>query len=99
LDFWLYFIPNFALAALMYTIIGRYVLSLIFKPDSTMVIWRVFAQATDWFLRFIRSLTPAMVPDGMVMLFSIFWIVFFRILLLIALVIAGFSPLAGGANG
>jgi YggT family protein len=97
--YWLYILPNFALAALMYTIMGRYVLSLIFKPDSDKVIWRVFAQITDPFLRFTRSLTPAMAPDGLVMLFSIFWLVLFRILLLIVAVILGLSPLTGGQNG
>jgi uncharacterized protein YggT (Ycf19 family) len=97
--YWLYFIPNFILAALMYTIMGRYVLSLLFKPDSDKVIWRVFAQVTDPFLRFIRILTPAVVPDGVVMLFSIFWCVLFRILLLVVAVMLGLSPITGGQNG
>jgi YggT family protein len=99
LGYWLYFIPNFALAALMYTIAGRFMLSLVFKPDSDKVIWRVFAQTTDWFLRFVRSLTPAMVPDGLMVLFSIFWVVLFRILLLIVAVILGLSPISGGQHG
>jgi uncharacterized protein YggT (Ycf19 family) len=97
--YWLYFIPNFVLAALMYTIMGRFVLSLLFKPDSDKVIWRVFAQVTDPYLRFIRSLTPAVVPDGVVMLFSIFWCILFRILLLVIAVMLGLSPITGGQNG
>jgi uncharacterized protein YggT (Ycf19 family) len=95
-SYWLYTIPNFILAAAMYTIIGRYLLSLAFKPDSQLVIWRVFAQVTDPMLRFFRSLTPLVVPNGLVMVFSVFWIILFRIMLLIAAVIFGFAPKFGG---
>lgn len=96
LGYWLYTIPNFILAAAMYTIIGRYVLSLLFKPDSDMVIWRVFAQITNPILKFIRLLTPAIVPNGLVMLFSIFWLMLARIFLLIIAIVFGFTPQLGG---
>jgi len=94
--YWLYTIPNFFLAAAMYTLIGRYVLSLIFTPDSDKVIWRVFAQITDPILRFVRTLTPQVVPNGLVMLFAIFWLLIARIILLILAVVFGFSPGLGG---
>ena len=80
----------------MYTLIGRYLLSLVFKPDSDMVIWRVFTQLTDPILRFVRGLTPLVVPAGLVMVFSIFWIVLARIMLLIIAVVFGFAPRFGG---
>jgi uncharacterized protein YggT (Ycf19 family) len=95
-SFWLFTIPNFILAAALYTIIGRYVLSLIFKPDSEAVIWRVFRQMTDPVLKAIRAITPAMVPNGLVMVFSIFWLLLARIVLLLAAVIFGFLPRLGG---
>jgi uncharacterized protein YggT (Ycf19 family) len=95
-SYWLYTIPNFVLAAAMYTLVGRYVLSLLFKPDSDKVIWRVFAQITDPVLKFVRNLTPAIVPNGMVMIFSVFWLMLLRISLLIVAVIFGFSPKLGG---
>jgi uncharacterized protein YggT (Ycf19 family) len=94
--YWLYTIPNFILAAAMYTIMGRYLLSLVFKPDSQMVIWRVFAQVTDPILNFVRGLTPQVVPAGLVMVFSIFWIVLLRVVLLIAAIVFGFAPRMGG---
>jgi uncharacterized protein YggT (Ycf19 family) len=94
--YWLYTIPNFILAAAMYTVMGRYLLSLVFKPDSEMVVWKVFTQITDPILRFVRSLTPAVVPDGLVMVFTIFWIILVRIMLLIAAVVFGFAPQFGG---
>lgn len=39
---WAFQGPNWILAALMYTLLGRFVLSFIFKDDSDLVIWRVF---------------------------------------------------------
>jgi uncharacterized protein YggT (Ycf19 family) len=95
-SYWFYTIPNFILAAAMYTIMGRYLLSLVFKPDSDMVIWKVFTQLTDPVLRFVRGLTPLVVPNGLVMVFSIFWIILLRIALLVAAVIFGFAPRFGG---
>jgi uncharacterized protein YggT (Ycf19 family) len=95
-SYWFFTIPNFILAAALYTILGRYVLSLIFKPDSDKVIWRVFSQITDPVLNAVRVITPAMVPNGMVMLFSVFWLVMARILLLILAILFGFLPKLGG---
>lgn len=94
--YWLFLIPNFILAAAMYTLLGRYFLSVFFKVDSDRVIWRVFRQITDPVLKFLRSLTPRVVPDGLVMVFSIFWLLMFRVLLLIAAVLLGFSPNVNG---
>jgi uncharacterized protein YggT (Ycf19 family) len=94
--YWLYTIPNFILAAAMYTVMGRYLLSLVFKPDSQLVIWKVFQQITDPILKFVRGLTPLVVPNGLVMVFSIFWIVLLRIILLITAVVFGFAPRFGG---
>ena len=45
--FWLYQAPNLALAALMYTLLGRFLLSLVFPDDSEKVIWRTFRQITQ----------------------------------------------------
>ena len=95
-SYWFYTIPNFILAAAMYTIMGRYLLSLVFKPDSDMVIWKVFTQMTDPILQFVRGLTPQVVPNGLVMVFSIFWIILLRIVLLVAAVVFGFAPHFGG---
>jgi uncharacterized protein YggT (Ycf19 family) len=89
--YWLFVIPNFFLAAAMYTLLGRYFLSVFFKPDSEMVIWRVFQQITDPMLHFFRSLTPRLVPNGLVMVFAIFWLLMFRVFLLLVAVAFGLS--------
>ena len=47
LTFWYYHLPNFVLAALMYTLLGRALLGLIVAPDSSNYIWRFFCRLTD----------------------------------------------------
>lgn len=93
---WLYHGPNLVLAALLYTLLGRFILSLLFKPDSDKVIWRVFAQVTDPVLRSVRTITPAVVPNGLVMIASIFWLLILRMLWLLIAAMYGFLPKVGG---
>jgi uncharacterized protein YggT (Ycf19 family) len=95
-SYWLFTLPNFFLAAALYTLIGRYVLSLIFKPDSDVVLFKVFNQITNPILRSVRAITPEMVPNGLVLVFSIFWLLLLRILLLVAALTFGFAPGLGG---
>ena len=95
-SFWLFTIPNFVLAAALYTIMGRYVLSLIFKPDSQIVIWRVFVGMTDPILKTVRAVTPGMVPNGLVMVFSIVWVIMLRVVLFLMLLKLGVSPRVAG---
>ncbi|MGQ3354253.1 MAG: YggT family protein [Phreatobacter sp.] len=92
---WLYHGPNLLLAAMLYTLIGRYILSLLFKPDSDKVIWRVFAQITDPVLGAVRTITPAIVPNGLVMIAAIFWLVILRMLWLLIAAMFGFLPKVG----
>ena len=95
-SFWLFQIPNTILAAAMYTLIGRYILSLLFPHDSDKTIWRAFRGVTDPILKFVRIATPAVVPNGLVMVLAIFWMLVLRIVLLIAAILLGFAPKVGG---
>ena len=47
LTYWYFHLPNFVLAALMYTLLGRALLGLIVEPDSSNYIWRFFCRITD----------------------------------------------------
>lgn len=89
MSFWLFHIPNLVLAAALYTLLGRYILSIFFKPDSDKVIWRVFCQVTNPILRGVRYFTPAVVPDGFVMVLAIFWMIMLRIFLMLAAIQSG----------
>lgn len=93
--FWLFHVPNVLLAAALYTLIGRYILSLFFRPQSELVIWRVFCQITNPILYAIRSVTPAIVPNGLLLVFGIVWILLLRMILLLVATIYKFLPTAG----
>lgn len=93
--FWLYNGPNMLLSILLYTLIGRYLLSLAFRPQSELVIWRVFCQVTDPVLNAVRAITPKIVAPGLVMIFAVFWLIVLRIFWLILAVMYGFLPQVG----
>ena len=82
LSSWLYIVPNFILAALMYTLLGRALLGLIVDPDSKNYIWRFFCRLTDPFLMLIRPLTPLATAPVILWLFGVVWLFWLRVLLL-----------------
>jgi YggT family protein len=90
---WYFHIPNLILAALTYTLIGRYILSLFL--DSDRVIVRVFSTVTDPVLSVVGAITPRVVPSGLVVVFAIIWLLVARIVLFLTLVAFGFRPSLG----
>lgn len=96
IGFWLFVVPNYVLAAAMYTLMGRYLLSLIFKPDSPLVIWRAFVGMTDPILKTVRMVTPGVVPNGLVMVFAIVWVIMLRVVLFLLLLKLGVTPRLAG---
>jgi uncharacterized protein YggT (Ycf19 family) len=87
--YWYFHIPNLILAALIYTLIGRYVLELVFSKRPDVVIVKVFRQITDPILRLVRAITPAVVPNGLVIVFSIVWLMGLRMFLLLTVLATG----------
>lgn len=95
--FWLYQAPNLALAALMYTLLGRFVLSLFFPDDSDKVIYTVFRQITQPAVAAVRLVTPLVVHERIVLLLAFVWILFLRILVFVVFAAAGWLPAIMGA--
>ncbi|NJM33680.1 MAG: YggT family protein [Rhodomicrobium sp.] len=93
--FWVFQIPNLILAAIMYTLIGRFLMSLFFAPNSEKVIWRVFVQVTDPFVNAVRYITPQLVPVHLVVLFAALWALLARIALFFAVAAVGAAPSVG----
>jgi hypothetical protein len=89
LAYWWYHVPNLAMAALIYTLMGRYLLELFFAKRGDAVILRVFRGATDWFVRLVRAITPAIVPNGVVVVFGIVWLMAARMFWFLTAVAAG----------
>lgn len=92
LGYWYFHLPNFALAALMYTLLGRALLGLIVGPDSSNYIWRFFCAITDPFVRLISLVTPRATAPVVTWLFGVVWLFWLRVLLLYAFLLLGAAP-------
>ena len=95
LTYWYFHLPNFVLAALMYTLLGRVLLSLFVDPDSTNYIWRFFCRVTDPFVDAISFVTPKAAAPMVVWLFGFVWLFWLRVLLLYVFALAGATPRMG----
>lgn len=95
-SYWYFHIPNFVLAALMYTLLGRMVLGLFVPADWDNYIWRFFRRMTDPYLGLVRSVTPSVLSHGVVMVFGVLWLMVARLGWFLALLRLGLAPVAGG---
>jgi YggT family protein len=95
LGYWYYHLPNFLLAALMYTLLGRVLLSLFVEPDSSNYIWHFFCRITDPFVALVAAVTPKAAAPVVVWLFGFVWLFWLRVGLIYAFLVAGAGPRAG----
>jgi hypothetical protein len=79
---WFYLAPNFILAALMYTLVGRALLGLFVPPESPNYIWRFFVRVTDPFIALISPLTPKAAVPVVIWLMGAVWLFWLRVGLL-----------------
>lgn len=92
LTYWYFHLPNFILAALMYTLLGRVLLALIVQPDSSNYIWRFFCRFTDPVVAAVTYVTPKTTAPVVVWLFGVVWLFWLRVLLLNVFLISGVVP-------
>ncbi len=92
---WWFHLPNFVLAALMYTLLGRLMLSFFFDPQSRNYIWRAFVRLTDPVLKAVAYVTPRSVPPIVVLLFAFVWLLAARIVFLTVVANLGALPATG----
>jgi hypothetical protein len=92
---WLFHVPNFVLAALMYTLLGRALLGLIVAPDSSNYIWRFFCRLTDPVVAAVALVTPKAVAPVVIWLFGVVWLFWLRVGLLYLFLVFGLFPRAG----
>ena len=92
---WYFQVPNFILAALMYTLIGRALLGLIVGPESGNYIWRFFCRITDPVVAAVAVATPRAVAPVVVWLFGVVWLFWLRVGFLILFTMYGLVPKSG----
>ena len=78
LTYWYFHLPNFILAALMYTLLGRALLGLIAQPDSGNYIWRFFCRITDPVVAVVALVTPKAAAPVVIWLFGVVWLFWLR---------------------
>lgn len=91
-QYWYYHLPNYALALMMYACIGRFLLGLFVPPTWDNYIWKGFVWASDPAVKPARYLTPSAVPDPVVVLFTILWLLAARILFFFEMARWGLAP-------
>lgn len=94
--YWWFHVPNLAMAALIYTLVGRYVLELLFAKKQDAVILKVFRSVTDPIVNLVRSITPRVVPDGLVVVFAMCWLMAARMAWFLLAVMYGMKLGTGG---
>jgi hypothetical protein len=92
LSHWYFHLPNFILAALMYTLLGRALLGLIVQPDSSNYIWRAFCRMTDPVLALFALVTPKATAPVVLWLFGVVWLFWLRVGLLYIFLLLGALP-------
>jgi hypothetical protein len=90
--YWYFHLPNFILAALMYTLLGRALLGLFVEPDSPNYIWRFFCRITDPIVALFAVATPKAVAPVVLWLFGFVWLFWLRVLLLLLFLSFGLAP-------
>jgi uncharacterized protein YggT (Ycf19 family) len=95
LQYWYFHLPNFILAAVMYTVLGRLILSLFAPPGWKNYIWRAFVRVSDPAVALAKSLTPSVVPHVVLLIFTFFWVMVLRLALFMFLGGLGLLPVTG----
>jgi uncharacterized protein YggT (Ycf19 family) len=93
-SYWYFHIPNFILAAVMYTLLGRLLLGFFVPETWDNYIWRAFKVVTDPAVRLVRAITPSVLSQPIVLVFAVLWMMVARIAYFALLLNAGLAPSA-----
>jgi len=78
-SYWYFHGPSLLLAALIYLLLARLVLSLLLGGEN--LVMRALAAITDPVVKAVGAITPRVVPSALVVVFAIMWLLSARILL------------------
>jgi hypothetical protein len=92
LSHWYFHLPNFILAALMYTVLGRVILGLIIDQNSQNYIWRFFCRLTDPVVSAVAVVTPRAAAPVILWLFAFVWLFWIRVAFFALVAALGPSP-------
>lgn len=95
--YWYFHLPNFVMAALMYTMLGRFLLGLMVDADSPNYVWRFFCRITDPVIAAVSIVTPRITHPAVVWLFGFVWMFWLRVAFHYTLLLLNLAPRLGGA--
>ena len=95
--YWYFHLPNFILAVLMYTLLGRVLLGLMVDADSPNYIWRFFCRITDPVVAVVAAVTPRAAAPVIIWLFGFVWLFWLRVAFHYTLLVFNLAPRLGGA--
>ncbi|MEK7731110.1 MAG: YggT family protein [Planctomycetota bacterium] len=99
-SYWYYHLGNYILAALMYTMVGRFGLGFIVGQDSPNYIWRWFRRLTDPVMGPVSFITPAYVAPQYLPLIAAYWLALARLAYYLLIYSLGLAPtLTPGGGG
>lgn len=94
--YWYFHVPNFVLAALMYTLLGRVALSLVIEHNSQNYIWRFFCRLTDPVVNAVALVTPKAAAPVIIWLFAFVWLFWIRVAVFALFAMSGLAPRVSG---
>lgn len=98
LTYWYFYLPDYVLAVLMYTVLGRVALSLLVDTESQNYIWRFFCNVTDPVVAAVAQVTPKAAAPVILWLVTFVWLFWVRFALFITYGAAGLLPVTGAAR-
>jgi uncharacterized protein YggT (Ycf19 family) len=75
---------DYLFAALIYTMIGRFILGLFVPPNWQNYIWQFFRRVTDPVLALVGRITPSFMIEPLLPLVAVWWLLVVRVLFNIA---------------
>ena len=70
---------DYAMAALIYTMLGRFLLGLVVPPSWDNYIWRFFRRVTDPILAATARVTPGFMIEPLLPLVAVWWLIVLRV--------------------
>jgi len=89
---WYYHLPNYILAVLIYTLLGRFVLGMFVPEGWPNYIWRAFQTLTQPVLVGTRFITPAAIPSVWLPLVGVLWLMTVRVAFTLVMGAHGLVP-------
>jgi hypothetical protein len=92
-QYWYYNIPNYLLALLTYTLLGRLLLGFFVPEDWNNYIWRAFIRITDPVVAVVRYITPMVVAHLWILILAALWVHLIRIAFTLVMLSLGLVPM------